>query len=289
MHDNSTIAELLEEIADLLENREADSYRVRAYRKAGQSVRDSEESLQSLFSRKGEQGLHEVPGIGEGLAAVVAEYLNTGRSSLRDDLAAQADPVHLFRQLPGISEKLARRIAQQLDVRSLEELELAAHDGRLKKLRGFGPERVQAVKEVLAGRLNRSVRREQGRAGKDPGNRDKADRPKVSLLLDIDREYRDRAQAGELKKISPRRFNPEGKAWLPLMRTQRQGWSFTVLFSNTSRAHELQKTRDWVVIYYRRNGSEGQCTIVTVHQGKLAGQRVVRGREPECRGYYGQS
>jgi DNA polymerase (family X) len=85
--------------------------------------------------------------------------MNTGRSALGDEPATQADPVRLFGQLPGISEKLALRITKQLGVRSLEELELAAHDGRLKKLKGFGPQRVRSVKEVLAGRLNRSTRK----------------------------------------------------------------------------------------------------------------------------------
>jgi len=289
MRANREIAELLEEIADLLEDREADSHRVRAYRKAAGRVRDAEEALQLLYSERGEQGLREIPGIGEGLAAVIAEYLKTGRSTLRDDLAAQFDPVHLFRQLPGISEKLARRITGRLDVRSLEELELAAHDGRLKKLKGFGPQRVQAVKEVLAGRLSRSTRGDQGRTRVDRGNGGTSPQPPVSLLLDIDREYREKAQAGELNKIAPRRFNPEGKAWLPLMKTEAHGWFLTVLYSNTSRAHQLGKSHDWVVIYYRRDGREGQCTVVTAHQGGLAGHRVVRGHEPECRRHYGIS
>ncbi len=63
------------------------------------------------------------------------------------------DPAHLFCQLPGISAKLAHRILEQLDVRSLEELELAAHDGRLNEVKGFGQQRIQAIKKALAGRL----------------------------------------------------------------------------------------------------------------------------------------
>jgi len=287
MCDNDQIAGLLDDIADLLENREADAHRVRAYRDAGRSVRGSQASLPDLYSRKGEEGLREIPGIGQGLSSVIAEYLRTGHSSLHDDLVARADPVHLFRQLPGISEKLARRITKQLEVRSLEELELAAHDGRLKKLKGFGPERVRAVKEVLAGRLSPGTRGGREQSGEGQGNRGEPSRPPVSLLIDLDREYRDKARAGELEMIAPRRFNPEGKAWLPLMKTKRKGWSFTVLYSNTSRAHQLGKTHDWVVVYYHRDGSEGQCTLVTASQGDLAGDRVVRGREQECRRHYG--
>jgi hypothetical protein len=56
----------------------------------------------------------------------------------------------------------------------------------------------------------------------------------------------------------------------------------TALFSNTARAHALGRTHDWVVLFYERNGDEGQCTVVTETRGPLAGRRVVRGRESEC-------
>ena len=57
-----------------------------------------------------------------------------------------------------------------------------------------------------------------------------------------------------------------------------------MLFSNTARAHELGRTRDWVVIYfYDGDHHEGQCTVVTETHGPLAGKRVVRGREAEQR------
>ena len=66
-----------------------------------------------------------------------------------------------------------------------------------------------------------------------------------------------------------------------------RGWSFTVLFSNTALAHRSGKTHDWVVIYYERDGEQHQSTVVTAERGKLAGKRVVRGREREHREYYG--
>jgi hypothetical protein len=105
----------------------------------------------------------------------------------------------------------------------------------------------------------------------------------VGVLLDVDREYRDLARRGVLPKIAPRRFNPSGEAWLPVLHTERGPWSFTVLYSNTARAHELQRTDDWVVIYFHRDDApEGLRTVVTETHGPLAGERVVRGREAEC-------
>src|SRR5690606_19168958 len=113
-------------------------------------------------------------------------------------------------------------------------------------------------------------------AGKQQPQSD--ERPSVELLLEIDAEYRRRAEAGELKKIAPRRFNPDHEEWLPVMHAKRDGWSFTVLFSNTAQAHQLEKTDDWVVIYYEKDGIERQNTVVTETRGPLEGKRVVRGR-----------
>ena len=111
--------------------------------------------------------------------------------------------------------------------------------------------------------------------------------PPVSLLLQIDRLYRDKAEAGELPTIAPKRFNPNGEAWLPVMHITKGRWHFTALYSNTARAHQLQHTRDWVVIYfYDDQHHESQHTIVTEVRGSLIGQRVVRGRESECLDHY---
>ena len=111
--------------------------------------------------------------------------------------------------------------------------------------------------------------------------------PGVEILLDVDREYREKAKAGALPKIAPRRLNPEGKAWLPVLHTRFGPWHFTALFSNTERAHELHRVYDWVVIFYSdTGGEEGQATVVTERRGRLTGLRVVRGREPECARHY---
>jgi hypothetical protein len=134
-----------------------------------------------------------------------------------------------------------------------------------------GPRRAAAIRASLAAMLGR-------RPHPTP-----AAAPSVEVLLDVDREYRDKAAAGKLTLIAPRRFNPEGKAWLAVLHTRRGEWHFTALFSNTARAHELNRTRDWVVIYYYDGDHrEGQCTVVTQARGPGAGQRVVRGREAEC-------
>jgi hypothetical protein len=67
------------------------------------------------------------------------------------------------------------------------------------------------------------------------------------------------------------------------LHTSRDGWHLTALYSNTARAHELARTRDWVVIYFHQDDHvEGQRTVVTETHGAQRGLRVVRGREAEC-------
>jgi putative hydrolase len=111
--------------------------------------------------------------------------------------------------------------------------------------------------------------------------------PPVAELLDIDQQYRRLAELDRLPKIAPRRFNPERKAWLPILHAHRDARHYTALFSNTARAHELGTTHDWVVIYRDDSGDHGQWTVITAGLGKLKEKRVVRGRETECLAHYG--
>lgn len=283
---NEEIAGVLERIADLLEIQGANPFRVRAYRKGAGTVREAGRSLAQLYREEGEEALQRLPDIGSSLAGVIAEYVRRGRSNLLSRLQGEVSPEDLFEQVPGIGEELAERVADQLDVQTLEELELAAHDGRLRQVEGFGPKRAQSVRVSLAGMLSGAAQRRRLRraAGEDAG--EEREQPSVATLLQVDAAYRHRAEAGELKKIAPKRFNPQNEAWLPIMHTEQQGWSFTALYSNTARAHRLGTTHDWVVIYYERDGYEDQVTVVTETTGPLEGKRVVRGREGECQRYY---
>jgi hypothetical protein len=111
--------------------------------------------------------------------------------------------------------------------------------------------------------------------------------PPVRDLLAVDREYRRKARAGRLPLIAPRRLNPTGRAWLPVLHTSRGGRRYTALFSNTATAHLRGRTGDWVVLYYGGNGPSGQVTVVTEWHGPLKGKRVVRGSEAECLEGYG--
>lgn len=271
---NRQLATKLRELADLLEQQQADGFRIAAYRRAADVLQRLAVPADRLLAEGGRQALEALPAIGHGIAAAIAEMIVTGHWSQLERLRGKLDPEALFRTVPGIGPRLASRICSELHLENLAALEVAAYDGRLDGLQGFGTRRLEMVRSVLAERLGRP----RLRSVPPPPVQ-----PDVASLLDVDAEYRRRVKGGELALIAPRRFNPEGKAWLPILHTSRGRWHFTVLFSNTRQAHELGRVRDWVVIYFQTDDlPEGQCTVVTERRRDLAGQRVVRGREAEC-------
>jgi putative hydrolase len=275
---NQRIAERLREASDLLGQQGANPFRVSAYRKAADTVAGLSEGIDTLFSREGADGLEALPNIGRGIASAIAELLRTGRWSQLEHLRGSLDPVHLFQALPGIGPALAERIHSTLHIDTLEELESAAFDGRLQRVPGIGAGRALAIRATLESLLRR-VRRSD--------HQEAVTGPPVATILAIDEEYRRKAGANELPRIAPRRFNPSGEAWLPVLHSERGDWHFSALYSNTARAHELGRTRDWVVIYFHDDQhAEGQHTVVTEHRGPMDGRRVVRGREAECRVHY---
>jgi DNA polymerase (family X) len=282
---NLQIAELLEQIADGLEADDANPFRVRAYREGATIIRHTKLDVAELIHENQMDELKALPAIGDGIAAVIQEYVNTGASNLLKNLEAQASPEVALAEVPGIGKGLAERIVEKIHVKTLPELELAAHDGRLETVEGFGPRRVEGVRASLAGMLSRSARSQRRQTSAQTPDTDD-ERPSVKLLLAVDEDYRQRAKKNDLQKIAPRRFNPNNEAWLPVLHTEREGWSFTAMFSNTAQAHELEKTNDWVVIYYERDNKEQQHTVVTETHGVLEGKRVVRGRNAENRQHY---
>jgi hypothetical protein len=274
---NQRLADRLREAADLLQQQGANPFRVTAYRRAADTIAGLTQDLRDLIAQAGVEGLTELPSVGRGIAAALAELVHTGRWAQLERLRGTLDPVRVFRSVPGIGRELAQRIHDTLHVDTLAALEVAAHDGRLEQVPGVGPRRVAALRASLAAMLG-SV---------NAPRTSTANAPAVALLLDVDREYRTLAQTGRLPTIAPRRFNPKNEAWLPVLHTSRGDWHFSAMYSNTARAHELERTHDWVVVYsYDDHHQEHQHTVVTETRGPLAGKRVVRGRDAESRRYY---
>ena len=271
------IADRLEEAAELLSAQDANPFRVRAYRLASETVRGLPEDPAEILEREGLEGLVRLPNIGERLARAIDEMSQTGRWIQLERMRGEAEPEELFQSIPGIGPETARRLHDELHIDTLEALEIAAHDGRIENVPGIGPRKAASIRASLAAMLARRSRR----------GRDDHEEPPVAVLLEVDEVYQQRAKNGSLRKIAPRRFNPGGEAWLPILHLEKDDWSFTALYSNTARAHELKRTNDWDVIYFGKpGGREHTRTVVTETHGPLEHKRVVRGREAECRRHY---
>lgn len=271
-HLNEDVAGRLEEVAQLLATQGANRFRVLAYQRAAENVRRLSRPVSEILEREGLEGLESLPGIGKSIARAIRDLLTRGRLAMLERLRGESDPTKILASVSGIGRTLADRLYHDLGIETLEDLEAAAHDGRLEHVLGFGQKRLAGIRDSLAHRLERLRPPADARNGT----------PSVEQILAVDREYREKAAAGVITKIAPRRFNPGRVAWLPILHTTRGRRHYTALFSNTALAHRLSRTADWVVIYWDDGRGERQCTVVTALHGPLSGQRIVRGREAEC-------
>ena len=99
---NEHVATKLGEVADLLEQQAANPFRVRAYRRAAETVAGLDRDLQAIVQHGGPEALVELPNIGAGIASAIDEILRTGRWVQLERLRGSLDPVNLFQTVPGI-------------------------------------------------------------------------------------------------------------------------------------------------------------------------------------------
>lgn len=139
--ENDAIATRLEEASRLLRDQGANIYRVHAYERAAAAVRGLGKPVSEILTAGGPAALADLPGFGEHLARSVYQLATTGRLPLLDRLRGSIDPIDVIGSVPGIGERTAQRIHDTLGIATLEELEIAAHDGRLARI-GVGAKRL---------------------------------------------------------------------------------------------------------------------------------------------------
>lgn len=133
---NRLVAKILYEVADLLEL-EGVEFKPRAYRRAAQAVESCPIPIEDLV----EQGrLHELPGVGESIAQKIEEIVRTGKLALHEELKAKL-PVDLYAltQVEGVGPKTVKLLYEALGVRTLEDLERVAREGKIREVKGLGP------------------------------------------------------------------------------------------------------------------------------------------------------
>ena len=143
---NAEIADLFEQLADLLELEGANPFRVRAYRNAARFVRGHPRSLAELLDEGAD--LAELPGIGEDLAGKIRTLVCTGRLPLLDQVSARVPaPLLAMTRIEGLGPKRAKALYKALRIRGLEDLARAARSGRIRELPGFGARTEQLIAE----------------------------------------------------------------------------------------------------------------------------------------------
>jgi DNA polymerase (family 10) len=154
---NAEVATAFEEMADLLEIEGANPFRVRAYRFAARTLRDLPAEVGEMVA-KGED-LTSLPGIGDDLAGKIKEILATGTAAAIEAQRKRV-PATLtgLLRIPGLGPKRVKRLAHELKIRSLSELQTAAQAGRVRTLAGFGEKTEQHILDALATRLAEAPR-----------------------------------------------------------------------------------------------------------------------------------
>ena len=153
--DNPAIARILREIADLLEIKGDNPFKIRAYRNGADIASNHPHRLASLD----EAGLREIPGIGKDLAARIRELSETGGTAFHRELLAEFPPTVLdLLHLQGVGPKTVATLYRELDIRTLDDLERAAADGRIRALRGMGAKKEGLILKALEERKRHAGR-----------------------------------------------------------------------------------------------------------------------------------
>ena len=155
---NSDVALIFDELADLLEIQDANPFRVRAYRNAARTIANLSESIAAICADP-DRRLTELAGIGKDLAGKITTIVQTGRLPMLDELRKEvpAGVVHMMR-LPGVGPKKAAVLFKELSITSLDELKTAADEGRIAGLKGFGKKTEQTIRANIDTAASSGVR-----------------------------------------------------------------------------------------------------------------------------------
>jgi DNA polymerase (family 10) len=137
---NNEIAEIFNNIADILEIRNENRFRIRAYRKAAQNIEGLGEGIEAIARKK---KLTDIPGIGDDLAGKIEEYLSKGKIKAYEDLRKTiARPVLELMAIPGVGPKTANLLHDKLKIKGIEDLKKKASGGRIKEVFGIKDKKI---------------------------------------------------------------------------------------------------------------------------------------------------
>jgi DNA polymerase (family 10) len=153
--ENAAIARIFEEIADLLEIKDENAFKIRAYRNAAETISRATDTLASCTDDQ----LRAIPGIGKDLAAKIREIAQTGESRYHRELLEQFPSTILdLLHLQGVGPKTVAMLYRELGVKTIDELEAACGDGRVRALKGLGLKKEQQILRACAERKQHAGR-----------------------------------------------------------------------------------------------------------------------------------
>jgi DNA polymerase (family 10) len=158
---NKELADLFEKMADILEFKGENPFKISAYRKASRIIGDLTQDIEEITG-KGE--LKNIPGIGEGMAQKIVEYLKTGRISKFEEVRKGVpDELIAIMDIPGMGPKTLSMLHKEKGISNLSQLERALEDGSLMGLFGIGEKKIENIKRGILllkqskGRMNLGV------------------------------------------------------------------------------------------------------------------------------------
>lgn len=147
---NKEIADVFEEIAELLEIKGENPFRIRAYQKANLTIANLPYSIAEIYNNRGKTVLMEIPGIGSGIADKIEELIKTnGKLKYLDNLKKEIpESLTELMKVPGLGPKKVKLFYDKLEIKSIEDLEEAIKEEKLKDLEGI---REKSIENILKG------------------------------------------------------------------------------------------------------------------------------------------
>jgi DNA polymerase (family 10) len=134
---NAEIAKVFQDIANLLELKDENPFKIRAYQRAARSIDHLPKEIAAMV-QEGED-LQTIPGVGDAIAKKAVELVNTGKLRAYEELVAELPQgITALLEVPGVGPKTAKKLSAELGITSVEQLEEAIREGRVGELFGLG-------------------------------------------------------------------------------------------------------------------------------------------------------
>ena len=145
--ENTEIADVFDEIADLIDLEGGNAFRIRSYRAAARTIRDSSRRIEEIAEA---EDLTDLPNIGEGMAQKIHEILETGTCGRLEELRSRVpEELTELLKIPQVGPRTAMQIYRELGVDTLTDLEKACREGRVRSVEGLGEKTEQSILEGI--------------------------------------------------------------------------------------------------------------------------------------------